>query len=67
MQLFVPALAVLLHVGARNRDGTHSRVRRGGAWNDPARFCRSALRLRYEPDRRSDRIGFRIVAVERTK
>ncbi len=51
--------------GAPNRDGTHSRVRRGGAWNDPAGFCRSALRLRYEPARRSDHIGFRVVAVRK--
>lgn len=49
--------------GAANRDGTFSRVRRGGAWNDPGKFCRSALRLRYEPPRRSDHIGFRVVAV----
>ena len=34
--------------GAINRDGTYSRVRRGGAWTDKAVFCRSALRLRYE-------------------
>jgi sulfatase modifying factor 1 len=49
--------------GAMNRDGTYSRVRRGGAWNDPGWACRSALRLRYEPERRSDHIGFRVVAV----
>jgi len=51
--------------GAENRDGTYSRSRRGGAWNDVAEFCRSACRLRYEPERRSDHIGFRIVAIER--
>jgi sulfatase modifying factor 1 len=50
--------------GTANRDGTYSRVRRGGAWNDDGVFCRSALRLRYEPERRSDHIGFRIVAVQ---
>jgi formylglycine-generating enzyme required for sulfatase activity len=50
--------------GVRNGDGTYSRVRRGGAWNDPAAFCRSALRLRYEPERSSDHIGFRIAVVE---
>lgn len=49
--------------GQPNRDGTYSRVRRGGAWNDPGAFLRSALRLRYEPERRSDHIGFRAVAV----
>jgi sulfatase modifying factor 1 len=47
--------------GVPNRDGSYSRVRRGGAWNDPARFCRSASRLRYEPHRSSDHIGFRAV------
>ena len=54
-------------LGEQNRDGTYSRCRRGGAWNDPARFCRSAFRLRYEPERRSDHIGFRVVAVESSR
>jgi len=51
--------------GAPNRDGTYSRVRRGGAWIEETWACRSACRLRYETPRRSDHIGFRIVAVER--
>lgn len=50
--------------GEQNGDGTYSRCRRGGAWMDGAEFCRSALRLRYEPDRRSDHIGFRVALVE---
>jgi formylglycine-generating enzyme required for sulfatase activity len=50
--------------GTRNRDGTFSRVRRGGAWCDHGRPCRSAFRLRYEPERRSDHIGFRVVCVQ---
>lgn len=49
--------------GTPNRDGTYSRVRRGGAWTDAPAFCRSALRLRYEPERRADHIGFRVAAV----
>lgn len=49
--------------GEPNRDGTYSRVRRGGAWMDGPAFCRSALRLRYEPPRSSDHIGFRVVLV----
>jgi formylglycine-generating enzyme required for sulfatase activity len=49
--------------GTANRDGTHSRVRRGGAWDDDGWACRSAFRLRYEPERRADHIGFRVVAV----
>lgn len=51
--------------GVQNRDGTHSRARRGGAWNDDWRFLRSGARLRYEPERNSDHIGFRCVLVER--
>lgn len=51
--------------GTINRDGTYSRVRRGGAWNDDGMYCRSAFRLRYEPERRSDHIGFRVAAVHR--
>jgi formylglycine-generating enzyme required for sulfatase activity len=51
--------------GTPNGDATYSRVRRGGAWRDAARFCRSAFRLRYEPERNSDHIGFRVAAVPR--
>lgn len=47
--------------GQPNRDGTFSRVRRGGAWIEEAWACRSACRLRYEPQRRSDHIGFGVV------
>ena len=50
--------------GLPNRDGTYSRVRRGGAWMDDDKFCRSAMRLRYEPERRADHIGFRVVVVQ---
>jgi formylglycine-generating enzyme required for sulfatase activity len=42
-----------------------SRVRRGGCWTDDGWPCRSAFRLRFEPERRYDHIGFRAVAVER--
>ncbi len=51
--------------GVANRDGTFSRARRGGAWDDDGKYLRSAFRLRYEPDRRADHIGFRVVAVQR--
>ena len=51
-------------LGVPNADGTYSRCRRGGAWNDAGIYCRSAFRLRYEPDRRSDHIGFRVAVVE---
>jgi formylglycine-generating enzyme required for sulfatase activity len=49
--------------GTKNRDGTYSRVRRGGAWCDDGWPNRSAFRQRFEPERRSDHIGFRVVAV----
>ena len=42
-----------------------SRVRRGGAWTDDGWPCRSAFRLRFEPERGYDHIGFRVVAVRR--
>ena len=49
--------------GTSNRDASFSRVRRGGAWCDDGWPCRSAFRLRFEPERRSDHIGFRVVVV----
>lgn len=48
-----------------NRTGDISRVRRGGAWTDDGWACRSAFRLRFEPERRYDHIGFRIVVVRK--
>ena len=42
-----------------------SRVRRGGCWADEGWPCRSAFRLRFEPERRYDHIGFRVVAASR--
>jgi formylglycine-generating enzyme len=48
-----------------NGDGTFSRSRRGSAWGDNASASRSALRQRFEPERRYDHIGFRVVAVQR--
>jgi formylglycine-generating enzyme required for sulfatase activity len=41
-----------------------SRVRRGGCWRDEGWPCRSAFRLRFEPERRYDHIGFRVAAVQ---
>jgi sulfatase modifying factor 1 len=49
--------------GTINRDGTFSRVRRGGCWADDGWACRSACRHLFEPERRADHIGFRVVAV----
>jgi sulfatase modifying factor 1 len=50
--------------GQQNRDGTYSRVRRGGAWVESDAYNRSATRLLYEPPRRSDHIGFRAFLTE---
>lgn len=36
------------------------RVLRGGSWNDHAPNCRSACRLRYQPDCRASIVGFRV-------
>lgn len=45
--------------------GDKSRCRRGGCWCDDGWACRSAFRLRFEPQRRYDHIGFRVVAVRK--
>lgn len=37
------------------------RVVRGGSWQDSAKYCRSAYRNGYPPDKRSPDIGFRLV------
>lgn len=47
----------------RSEHGDVSRSRRGGCWTDEGWPCRTAFRLRFEPERRNDHIGFRIVAV----
>jgi formylglycine-generating enzyme required for sulfatase activity len=49
--------------GTPKVDGTFSRVRRGGGFGDDGLACRSARRHKYEPERRADHIGFRVVAV----
>src|SRR5947208_1671910 len=46
-----PDLYAARPTAAVNRDGTGSRVRRGGAWTDDGWPCRSAFRLRFEPER----------------
>jgi formylglycine-generating enzyme required for sulfatase activity len=58
-----PDLSAAEATAIRNRDGSVSPVRRGGAWGDDGWACRSAFRLRFEPDRRYDHIGFRVVVV----
>lgn len=44
-------------------NGALSRCRRGGAWCDEGWPLRSAFRLRFEPERKYDHIGFRVVMV----
>ena len=58
-----PDLYSALSTAALNRTRDSSRVRRGGAWTDDGWPCRSASRLRFEPNRRYDHIGFRVVVV----
>ncbi len=43
----------------------HSKYRllRGGSWNYDPSHCRSANRLRYSPENRHNRIGFRVVCL----
>lgn len=50
----------------KSEHGDISRARRGGCWADDGWPCRSAFRLRFEPERRYDHIGFRVVAVQVT-
>ncbi len=47
-----------------NRTGDYSRVRRSGTWTDEGWPNRSAFRQRFEPERRYDHIGFRVVVVQ---
>ena len=58
-----PDLSAAKSTATRNGDGTVSRLRRGGCWADEGWACRSAFRLRFEPERRADHIGFRVVAM----
>ena len=60
-----PDLHDAMGTAAKNGDGTISRSRRGGGWGDDGWACRSASRLRFEPERRYDHIGFRVVVVRR--
>lgn len=61
-----PDLYLARDSATRNGDGGISRARRGGCWADDGWPCRSAFRVRFEPERRYDHIGFRVVLVEAT-
>jgi formylglycine-generating enzyme len=58
-----PDLYTAQSTATKNRTGDTSRVRRGGTWCDDGWANRSAFRQRFEPERRYDHIGFRVVAV----
>ena len=60
-----PDLYEAISTADRNRTGDSSRVRRGGAWTDDGWPCRTAFRVRFEPARRYDHIGFRVVAIQK--
>ncbi|MGQ0735317.1 MAG: formylglycine-generating enzyme family protein [Acidobacteriota bacterium] len=59
-----PDLHAASHTATRSEHGGISRVRRGGCWADEGWPCRSAFRARFEPERRYDHIGFRVVLVQ---
>jgi formylglycine-generating enzyme len=60
-----PDLHEAKSTASRSENGDISRVRRGGCWADDGWACRSAFRLRFEPERRYDHIGFRVTLVRR--
>jgi formylglycine-generating enzyme required for sulfatase activity len=59
-----PDLHAARETATTSEFGVVSRARRGGCWADEGWPCRSAFRVRFEPDRRYDHIGFRVVAVQ---
>lgn len=58
-----PDLHDAMSTATQSEFGVISRSRRGGGWGDDGWPCRSAFRLRFEPERRYDHIGFRVVVV----
>lgn len=58
-----PDLHDARETATKNRTGDVSRSRRGAAWGDDGWANRSAFRQRFEPERRYDHIGFRVVTV----
>jgi formylglycine-generating enzyme required for sulfatase activity len=48
-------------LGTPSQNGAYSRSRRGGGWTDPGWPQRSAFRQRFEPERKYDHIGMRVV------
>ena len=60
-----PDLYAAKATAQRSEHGDVSRVRRGGCWSDDGWPCRSAFRVRFEPERRYDHIGFRVVIIHK--
>jgi len=60
-----PDLRDAAESASRSEHGGISRARRGGCWSDDGWALRTAFRLRFEPERKYDHIGFRVVAVQR--
>ena len=60
-----PDLYTAQATATKNRTGDISRSRRGGTWCDDGWANRSAFRQRFEPERKYDHIGFRVVVVRR--
>jgi formylglycine-generating enzyme required for sulfatase activity len=58
-----PDLYLAKRTALPNRTRDLSRSRRGSAFTDDGWASRSAFRQRFEPERRYDHIGFRVVAV----
>jgi formylglycine-generating enzyme required for sulfatase activity len=60
-----PDMHDLKDQATKSEHGDMSRVRRGGCYADEGWPCRSAFRLRFEPERAHSHIGMRVVAVQR--
>jgi sulfatase modifying factor 1 len=60
-----PDMYLAKESATKSEHGDISRARRGGCWADEGWPCRAAFRLRFEPERRYDHIGFRVVAIQR--
>lgn len=58
-----PDLYMAMATATRSEHGDISRSRRGSCWADSGWPCRSAFRQRFEPARRYDHIGIRVVVV----
>jgi sulfatase modifying factor 1 len=58
-----PDLYSAKDTATKSEHGVISRSRRGGCWSDDGWSLRAAFRLRFEPERKYDHIGFRVAVV----